>query len=94
MMQEEEERLTEGTHKFAVFKALKHAGSEGYTLSQISDKIKELGIGDYHDKHKVIANVSFNTSNPIGPKTLSGITFLKRIFRGRLTVAKRVRCKK
>ena len=44
LMQEEEKRLKEGTHKATVFPVLKEVGPSGLTVSQIMDKVMEGGL--------------------------------------------------
>lgn len=51
-MQEEEAKLTDGTHKAAIFRVLKEAGSAGFTLAQIVETAQRLGLKDYTDKSR------------------------------------------
>ena len=58
-MQEEESKLAEGTHKAAIFQALKEAGSDGYTVNQIIEAVQKIGLKDYTgDSRKIVGTVS------------------------------------
>lgn len=51
-LQEEESKMKPGTNKEAIFKVLKEAGHEGFSLQQIVDTARTRGLKDFKDTQK------------------------------------------